>query len=106
MSIHRNNKGGRCYRRGGVVPVEEVIEEVVEEIVIEQPVEEIVEEVVEEELVEDELLHEHEDGLVHSHEGGDEPHDHEENLDEEVEDNSVSDRPDSGSGSDSGVWGT
>ena len=56
--------------------------------------------------VEDELLHEHEDGVIHSHEGGDEPHDHEEDLeDEEVEDNDVSDGSDSGSGTNPWVWG-
>jgi hypothetical protein len=36
-----------------------------------------------EEVVEDSMLHEHQDGTVHSHEGGDVDHEHEENLDEQ-----------------------
>ena len=59
---------------------------------------EVVEEIVEEVVEEDELLHEHEDGEVHSHEGGDQPHEHEEDLDEEIEDNDISSGSDSGSG--------
>ena len=50
---------------------------------------------------EDALLHEHE------HEGGDlEQHDHEGGLNEEVENNDVSDSSDLGAGSDTGLWGS
>ena len=60
---------------------------------------------IEEVIIEDTLLHEHEDGTIHSHEGGDVPHNHEENLlDEEVQDNDVSDGSDSGAGSNAGLW--
>jgi len=81
----KNILGARVYVRGGKenLPAPEIIEEA---------------------IVEDPLLHEHEDGTIHSHEGGNLPHDHEENLDEEVQDNDVSDSADSSSGADSGLW--
>ena len=73
-----------------------------EEGIVEQVIEEVVEKLADEE---DELLHEHKDGTIHSHEGGDEDHEHEEDLeDEEVEDNDVSDGSDSGAGTNPWVW--
>tara|TARA_Y100000310_G_scaffold337941_1_gene426286 strand:- start:1589 stop:1867 length:279 start_codon:yes stop_codon:yes gene_type:complete len=87
------NRRGRNWRN---------VEHVQEDVIIEDVIEDVIEDIAEE----DELLHKHEDGTAHSHEGGDELHEHEENLDEEGEkDHDVSDSADSGNGPNPWVWG-